>query len=107
MNEDVPDHTCKGTGGVCALGPEGLNIELRWATWSPTMLSDFDLTRLRSLKMPVRVPLDYLRIGAAFMGMPPDNYTVVGIRSNFLNTRFDITSFAVKEAAPHLGPGTK
>lgn len=34
------------------------------------MLSSFDLTRLRSLKMPVRAPLDCLRIGAAFLDMP-------------------------------------
>ena len=34
------------------------------------MLSGFDLTRLRSLKMPVRAPLDCLKIGAAFLSMP-------------------------------------
>lgn len=34
------------------------------------MLSSFDLTRLRSLKMPVRAPPDCLKIGAAFIGMP-------------------------------------
>lgn len=70
MNEDAPGHTFKGVPGLCALRPEILNIELRWANWSTVMLSSFDLTRLRSLKMPVRAPLDCLRIGAAFLDMP-------------------------------------
>ncbi len=34
------------------------------------MLSGFDLTRLRSLKLPVRAPIDCLKIGATFMSMP-------------------------------------
>lgn len=68
VNEDAPRHTFKD-GGVCALGPEVLNIQLRWASWSPIMLSSFDLTRLRSLEMPVRAPLDCLKIGAAFSRM--------------------------------------
>ena len=70
MNDDVPGHTLKGVPGLCALRPEILNVELRWANWSPIMLSSFDLTRLRSLKMPVRAPLDCLKIGAAFLDMP-------------------------------------
>lgn len=70
VNKDAPGHTFKGARGLCALQPEVLNIELRWASWSPIMLSGFDLTRLRSLKMPVRAPLDCLKVGAAFMGMP-------------------------------------
>lgn len=70
VNEDAPGHTFKGARGVCSLRPEILNVELRWATWSPLMLSSLDLTRLRSLKMPVRAPLDCLKIGAAFMDMP-------------------------------------
>ena len=70
MNEDAPGHTLKDAGGMCGLSPEVLNIELRWATWSPLLLCSFDLTRLRSLKMPVRAPLDCLTIGAAFLGMP-------------------------------------
>ena len=69
VNEDASRHTFKDAGGVCALGPEVLNIQLRWASWSPIMLSSFDLTRLRSLEMPVRAPLDCLKIGAAFRGM--------------------------------------
>lgn len=70
VNEDAPGHTFEGARGVCALRPEILNIELRWCSWSPIMLSGFDLTILRSLKMPVRAPLDCLKIGAAFAGMP-------------------------------------
>ena len=70
VNDDIPGHTFKGTRGVFALRPETLNIELHWATWSPVMLSSFDLTRLRSLKMPVRAPVDCVKIGAAFRGMP-------------------------------------
>lgn len=70
MNEDAPGHILKGVPGLCALRPEILNIELRWANWSPIMLSSFDLTRVRSLKMPVRAPLDCLKIGAAFLDMP-------------------------------------
>lgn len=70
MREDAPSHTLKDAQGVCALRPEILNVELQWATWSPMMLSSFDLTRLRSLKMPVRAPLDCLKIAAAFIGMP-------------------------------------
>ncbi|KAL9065878.1 MAG: hypothetical protein Q9161_007931 [Pseudevernia consocians] len=38
---------------------------------------------------------------------PPDIYNISGIRSNVLDTRVDITSFAVTEAAPHLGLGTQ
>ena len=34
------------------------------------MLSSFDLTTLGSLTMPVRMPLDCVKIGAAFMDMP-------------------------------------
>lgn len=68
--EDAPGHTFRGSSGVCAIRPEILNIELRWASWSPLVLSSFDLTRLRSLKMPVRAPLDCLKIGAAFLDMP-------------------------------------
>ena len=70
VNDDAPGHTFKGAGGLCALKPECLNVELRWAYWSPVMLSSFDLTTLRSLTMPVRMPLDCLKIGAAFMEMP-------------------------------------
>ena len=70
VNDDAPGHTFKGAGGLCALRPECLKIELRWAYWSPVMLTSFDLTRLRSLIMPVRMPLDCLKIGAAFMDMP-------------------------------------
>ena len=70
VNDDAPGHTFKGAGGLCALRPECLNIELRWAYWSPVMLSSFDLTTLRSLTMPVRMPLDCPKIGAAFMDMP-------------------------------------
>ena len=70
VNDDAPGHTFRGAGGLCALRPECLNIELRWASWSPVMLSSFDLTTLRSLTMPVRMPLDCLKTGAAFMDMP-------------------------------------
>ena len=70
VNDDPPGHTFRGAGGLCALRPECLNIELRWAYWSPVMLSSFDLTTLRSLTMPVRMPLDCVKIGAAFMDMP-------------------------------------
>ena len=70
VNDDAPGHTFKGAGGLCALRPECLNIELRWAYWSPVVLSSFDLTTLKSLTMPVRMPLDCPKIGAAFMDMP-------------------------------------
>ena len=70
VNDDAPGHTFKGAGGLWALRPECLNIELRWAYWSPVMLSSFDLTTLRSLTMPVRTPDDCLKTGAAFMDMP-------------------------------------
>lgn len=69
-NEDASGHKFEGAQGVCAFRPEVLNIELRWSSWSPVMLSGFDLTRLRSLNMPVRAPLDCLKIGVAFVGMP-------------------------------------
>ncbi|CAF9913488.1 MAG: hypothetical protein ALECFALPRED_008836 [Alectoria fallacina] len=70
VNEDAPGHSFKGARGVCGLRPEVLNVELEWESWSPIMLSSFDLTRLRSLKMPVRAPLDCSKIGAAFLDMP-------------------------------------
>ena len=78
--KDGPGHTFKGTRGVCGISPEVLNIELQWATWSPLMLCGFDLARLRSLKMPVRAPLDCLKIGAAFLDMPHlANLTITGL----------------------------
>lgn len=77
VNEGTPGHTFKGPLGVCALRPEILNIEVRWPSWSPIMLSSFDLTRLRSLKMPVRAPLDCRKIGAAFLGMPHLEYLTI------------------------------
>ena len=70
VNDEAPGHTFKGAGGLCALRPECLNVELRWAYWSPVMLSSFDLTTLKSLTMPVRMPLDCLKIGATLMDMP-------------------------------------
>ena len=70
VNDATPGHTFRGAGGLCALRPECLNIEIRWAYWSPVMLSSFDLTTLRSLTMPVRMPFDCVKIGAAFMDMP-------------------------------------
>ena len=70
VNEDAPGHSFKGARGVCGLQPEVLNVELGRMGWSPIMLSSFDLTRLRSLKMPVRAPLDCTKIGAAFLDMP-------------------------------------
>ena len=68
--DEEPGHTFKDTGGLCALRPECLKIELSWFYWSPVVLSSFDLTTLRSLTMPVRKPLDCIKIGAAFMDMP-------------------------------------
>ena len=60
------------------------------------MLSSFDLTRLRSLKMPVRAPLDCLKIGAAFLDMPHlANLTITELS--------DSQDFVVEFA--HLGDG--
>ena len=69
--------------GMFAFRPEVLNIELRWSSWSPMMLSGFDLTRLRSLNMPVKEPRDCIKIGVAFMGMPHlESLTITSLPDN-------------------------
>ena len=70
VNESTPGHTLKEAWGVHALRPEILDVKLPFACWSPIMLSGFDLTRLKSLKVPVRAPVDCRKIEAALMGMP-------------------------------------
>ena len=70
VNEITPGHKLKEPWGLFALRPEILNIELTSASWGVIMLSGFDSTRLKSLRVPVSAPGDCLRIGAALKGMP-------------------------------------
>ena len=69
-NEDEVDHSLKGARGLCVFQPRILNIELGWAGWSPMMLCVFDLTRLRSLKIPVRASSACMKTAAALSHIP-------------------------------------
>ena len=70
FNGNALCHSSEHALELCPLQPEILNIEIPWFFWHPVMLSSIDLTRLRSLKMPVRTHEDCIKIRAALVGLP-------------------------------------
>ena len=67
---DLTSHPFMQSAGFKAIRPETFKVDLGWDNWDFDILHGMSVTNLRVLKLPIRLPLDCVRLGQALTIMP-------------------------------------